>query len=72
MNEEGMISLHQILTAVVNHKDKKFGNGRYVRNLFEKTIQNQAVRLSEKSKLSTEELSLIISEDLPFINKVSI
>lgn len=65
MNEDSISVLDQILTSVVNHKDKNFGNGRFVRNLFEKTIQNQAVRLSRKSSVTTEELSTLTPEDFP-------
>jgi len=49
------------------NKDKNFGNGRFVRNVFEKTLQNQASRLSQLSNLSKEDLQLIIDEDLPKI-----
>ena len=65
MDEKSFSLLGQILEFAVNHKDKNFGNGRYVRNLFEKTIQNQAVRLSSKPKVTSEELSTLTSEDLP-------
>lgn len=41
-----------------------FGNARTVRNLIEKAIRRQAVRLVEKSVLTKEELMLIEPEDL--------
>ena len=59
--------LTQVLKYATEHKDKGFGNGRYVRNLFEKTIQNQAIRLSNLANVSKEELSLITAEDLPVV-----
>lgn len=68
MDEKCLSLLGQILEFAVNHKDKNFGNGRYVRNLFEKTIQNQAVRLSDKPTITSEELSILTAEDLPTNN----
>lgn len=53
-----------ILNYAVGHKDKNFGNGRYVRNLFERTIQNQATRLSCKPSVTAEELSCLKAVDL--------
>lgn len=46
-------------------KDEHFGNGRFVRNLFEKIIQNQANRLAVKESVSNEDLSIITVEDIP-------
>lgn len=60
--------LGHILESAIEHKDKNFGNGRFVRNLFEKTIQNQAIRLSHLSNVSKEDLTLIKAEDLPTVN----
>ena len=44
--------------------DKQFGNGRYVRNVFEKSINNQALRLSKENNLSQAALSTITKNDL--------
>ena len=64
MDVDSLTRLDEILTSAVEHKDKNFGNGRYVRNLFERTIQNQAMRLSTLPKITTEVLSTITAEDL--------
>jgi stage V sporulation protein K len=40
------------------------GNARMVRNLIEKAIRLQAVRLIEKNKISREDLILIIQKDI--------
>lgn len=64
LEPEGEEKLSDILYYAVEHKDKNFGNGRYVRNLFEKTIQNQAIRLSCKPCVTAEELSELKAEDL--------
>ena len=42
----------------------KFSNARAVRNLFEKTIENQASRLIRTNQLSREEIETIIPEDV--------
>lgn len=65
LDESGCQKLNQMLRYAVEHKDKNFGNGRFVRNMFERTIQNQATRLSKQAKLSAEELSTLTAEDLP-------
>ena len=49
---------------VVAHKDKNFGNARYVRNIFERAVEQQANRLSAKRSISDEELSLLTKEDI--------
>ena len=45
-------------------KQPQFGNGRYVRNIFEKSLNNQAMRLSRSSTIGKAELSIIIAEDI--------
>ena len=45
-------------------KNPKFGNGRYVRNVFEKSLNNQALRLNSDSSLSKEDLITITKEDV--------
>ena len=46
-------------------KNDKFGNGRYVRNVFEKTLENQANRLSSQCKLDSIMLKQIQGCDIP-------
>lgn len=57
--------LKKYLDNAVANKDKNFGNGRFVRNLFEKTLQLQATRLAELPNLSKEDLQLIVDDDIP-------
>ncbi len=49
---------------VVEHKDRNFGNARYARNVFEKSIQQQAMRLAGQSNLSKEQLTELTIDDL--------
>ena len=59
-------SIVDVMDAAVRSKDRNFGNARYVRNLFEKAIQRQAVRLSKVAPLSTEMLAELKLHDLGF------
>lgn len=56
--------LKVLLENTVLNKDKNFGNGRYVRNLFEKTLERQANRLSSVENPKLDQLKEIISSDI--------
>ncbi len=44
--------------------EKAFGNGRYVRNVFERSVNKQALRLSTDPDLTREELVTIEADDI--------
>ncbi|MEM8676502.1 MAG: AAA family ATPase [Cyanobacteria bacterium P01_G01_bin.67] len=46
------------------NRDSNFGNGRLVRNIFEKTIEKQATRLAKIKSLNKNMMIEIISEDI--------
>ena len=54
------INIHQATAK----RDKKFGNARYIRNLFEKIVQKQANRLSRIQNPTKEQLKMITIEDI--------
>jgi SpoVK/Ycf46/Vps4 family AAA+-type ATPase len=54
-------------TELYKNRDKSFGNGRMVRNVFEKCIENQANRLVKVSPITDEILSTIEEADVPGI-----
>ena len=56
--------LRERLNYAVDHKDRNFGNARYVRNVFEKAIQAQANRLSGRRGLTERQLTEITIDDL--------
>jgi SpoVK/Ycf46/Vps4 family AAA+-type ATPase len=56
--------LRHILDMAIIHKDENFGNGRFVRNVFESILQRQADRLASMGELTSEQLSRIEKEDL--------
>ena len=64
ISDEADEMLKEKLDYAVEHKDRNFGNARYVRNVFEKSIQMQANRLEGKSNLSDRELTEITASDL--------
>ena len=49
---------------VVEHKDRNFGNARFARNVFEKSIQQQANRLAGQTNLDKAHLTELTVEDL--------
>ena len=55
--------LKTLLVDAVAHKEKDFGNARFVRNLFEKVIENQANRLAQEQDPTKELLAELIEED---------
>lgn len=64
LNNEAEASLRHILREKVANKQKDFGNARYIRNLFEKVIENQAVRLSESQSIDKDSLAIITKDDI--------
>lgn len=68
ITDSAKANLKNFLDNAVANKDKNFGNGRFVRNVFEKVLQNQATRLASLKNLSKEALQLIVDEDIPAIN----
>jgi type VII secretion ATPase EccA len=64
LSEDADDYLKEQFEYVVEHKDRNFGNARYARNVFEKTIQEQANRLSGKSNLSKSQLTELTIDDL--------
>ena len=57
--------VRNIICRAVSVKDNSFGNARYIRNLFEKTLENQAMRLADIPAVSKSQLQEILPEDLP-------
>ena len=53
-----------MMVESVRNKDKNFGNARFVRNLFERTIERQALRLSSVAPITSEMLETIEACDL--------
>jgi stage V sporulation protein K len=65
LEKEAAVAMAEYFQNAVNNKDANFGNARFVRNIFEKTLEKQANRLSTDPDLDKDELTLITKEDLP-------
>ena len=68
LSEEALARIASVITDAVEHKDANFGNARFVRNLFEKIITQQANRITEESKITNEMLAKI--EEIDIINAI--
>ena len=62
LTDEAIWKLRVILCTA--KQDTRFGNGRFVRNVFERSLNNQALRLSKEQNMSAESLMSILPEDL--------
>ena len=63
LTEDASSTILKRLTDAVNNKGNNFGNGRLVRNLFEKTIERQANRLTSYTNPTLKQLKEITVED---------
>ncbi len=61
---EATEKLMEILDSEISSGAKNFGNARFVRNLFEKIIENQASRVITEEKTDINSLRLITESDL--------
>lgn len=64
LDDEAKGALRSLLHEKVENRQKDFGNARYVRNLFESVIENQAVRLSSNKETEKESLAIITKADI--------
>lgn len=64
LTAEAEEKLHVQLAKAVSCKDKSFGNGRFVRNLFEKTLAHHANRIAAEGNLTKETLTTITADDI--------
>ena len=59
LTDEAKTQIQSVITKAVENKDKNFGNARYIRNLFEKIITQQANRIALEQNITNETLSTI-------------
>lgn len=64
LSEEARDCLKKHFEAKIAQKSKDFGNARYVRNLFEKTIEMQANRLASVPHLTKELMAELVLTDV--------
>ncbi len=66
--EASLVALFEHATA---HKDKNFGNGRLARNIVEKMLENQAMRLASQQEVTDSDLRTVKASDVPPISSLS-
>jgi len=72
LSEEAEQGVHECLEYMHETRTRTFGNARSVRNLFEKILENQIMRISEDVEgASTEELATIEIDDIPALEELS-
>ena len=64
LTKDAELYLKERFEYAVAHKDRNFGNARYARNVFEKSIQAQANRLAGESNLDKDKLTELTVDDL--------
>lgn len=57
--------LLRLITQFWRDRDKSFGNGRFIRNLFEMLVERQANRIATITPLTDEVLCSISKQDIP-------
>lgn len=65
LSSNAYMKLQKILLILHDVRDETFGNARLSRNIFEKTINNQANRIVLLNDISEEILSTIEEDDIP-------
>lgn len=64
LTDEAIAKLKSVFDNAYTERDKSFGNGRFVRNVFEKTLEQQANRIAKEGNLTKEILTTITEEDI--------
>jgi AAA+ superfamily predicted ATPase len=65
LTDKAKLKLSQVLSDAYTNRDETFGNGRYVRNVFEKSMEMQANRIAGIGKLTKDLLRTIEEVDIP-------
>jgi stage V sporulation protein K len=56
--------MKRLINKAIVNKDHNFGNARWVRNIFEKTLEIQANRLAMDGHISNKSLTTITEYDI--------
>lgn len=64
LDKESKHFVYRVLTEILNNEGEISGNARTVRNLVEKSIRQQALRIIKANKINRRELIYIRKEDL--------
>jgi ATP-dependent Clp protease ATP-binding subunit ClpA len=64
LSKQAEIKVSECFEKAEQKKQLGFGNGRFVRNIFEKTLENQANRLAKLTEIDRKILIQIEAEDI--------
>ena len=64
LTAEAEDAMAEYIDQMVKYKDENFGNGRDVRNFFEKVLARQATRVASNTTLKDEDFVRILGEDI--------
>lgn len=64
LTSEAENAFRSLFINAYTNRDRTFGNARYVRNIFEKTIERQSLRVADISEPSVEQLTTITEDDV--------
>lgn len=65
LTDDAKVKLKTVFDKAYNGRTKSFGNGRFVRNIFEKSLERQANRIASVASLDKETLTTIMADDIP-------
>jgi SpoVK/Ycf46/Vps4 family AAA+-type ATPase len=69
VTEDGYQDIVRLLAYLYDQRDRTFGNGRLVRNIFEKLVEVQANRLATIPMLTDEILTTFVREDVAAVSQ---
>jgi hypothetical protein len=65
LSADARVKARELIDAAYQRRSPRFGNARFIRNLFEHAITNQAAQLIKRPSPDRTELTTISAEDLP-------
>jgi hypothetical protein len=72
LDEQAEAHLREIIKEIAQNKPENFGNGRTMRNLFERSVANQANRIVASSTSDKMDLQRIAAEDIQWHDLLAI
>lgn len=58
-------AFQKLFAEAYEKRDRTFGNARFIRNIFEKTIERQSIRVADIPNPNVEQLTTITEDDVP-------
>lgn len=65
LTDDAKLKLKGVFEEAYKDRNNTFGNGRFVRNIFEKSLERQANRIASVASLDKETLTTITADDIP-------